>query len=576
MIRMKWLRQTLVLLATHMLATAAFGQSAADRLLALVPEDAGMTALVENLRDRRVPFLQSPIAAQMARSPELRAWWNTHGKRPWHSVDESVRAATGLPLAKAIDVLFGDAVVLSIHLPENGGPESAQGLFLLAPRDPALLKRLVDQINAREKTSGPLREVVPKKSEHGAYFVRRFQPGTKADEAYAILDDAILAWSNSEALIRRVLAQHVSGRGLSSNSRFKTVRESLPNEALVSLFIDPRFVERLAAKSATDGKRTETETHLAGLFERYLSAMRYAGASLVWRDGPAIETYETIDPEKLGRTLRRWTERTEGRGDWLARVPSSALWVVSARVDFVALLDLTLETVPDAQRQRVRRMLDAARGLLLGRDPREEIFPALGPGVIAYADAPRNAKPGEKPALVIGVALDASKDVRPALENALRTLLDLISLDDKKTAEESRISVVERAGQSVVALGTAPKAVAYVVTDEWLALGNDPDRVADFVVGQTEHSEQPSLLDAIPERITRSGGFGVVNLDRVIPQVSAHREEAAGELNLSVQDLDGLLAAGRLFRVAYFTTSVSKDSASVRRSVGMIGKLSGR
>jgi hypothetical protein len=246
--------------------------------------------------------------------------------------------------------------------------------------------------------------------------------------------------------------------------------------------------------------------------------------------------------------------------------------VVAARIDFVALLDLTLEIVPDSQRERAARILEVARGLLLGRDPRGEILPALGPVAVVYADAPPTAKPDQAPSLLIGVELDASKEVRPALENALRTLFNLIALDDKKSPEESRITVVERAGRTTVALGTPPAAVAYALTARRLAIGNDPDRVADFVADQGASVPERGLLATVPERITHAGGFGVVNLDRIVQRVAARRAKLAEEWNLSVQDLDGLLAAGGLFRFAYFTTTVGANSTSVRRTAGLIGR----
>lgn len=569
---MKWIRPALWILTAQLLAASAVAQTAADRLLKLVPEDAGMTAVVENFRDRRAPFLSSPIASQISHSPDVRAWWNAHGKAPWDSLEASMKAATGLPMPRIVDDLFGDAVVLSIDLPKDGGPQNAKGLFLLAPRNPALLKRLVDQINTHEKTAGTLLEVVPRKTEHGTYSLRRFQPGTKPEEAYVIVDDAILAWSNSEDLIAGVLKRNSAGGGLSNNPRFKAVRESLPADALLSLFIDPRFVERLASKSPKAGARDEAQSRLVALFERYLSATQYAGASLVWRDGPALETFEAIDPGKLDLPLRKWTGRTEGGEDLLARVPSTAFWVIAARMDLVALLDLMLDVVPESERERTGRILDAARGLLLGRDLREEILPALGPGVVAYSDMAEGAKPEVQPSLVVGVEIGKAHDVRAPLENALRTFMNLISLDAKKSAEESQIRVQERDGQTVVSLGQPPNSVSYAVTPEVLAIGNDPERVAGFIANR--RPEAQGSFATIPDRITRTGGFAVVNLDRVTDRVSSQRDRFAKEWNLSVADLDGLLAASRLFRLGYVTTTVAKDSASVRRSLGLLGKPS--
>jgi hypothetical protein len=67
-----------------------------------------------------------------------------------------------------------------------------------------------------------------------------------------------------------------------------------------------------------------------------------------------------------------------------------------------------------------------------------------------------------------------------------------------------------------------------------------------------------------------------LNLDRVVQRVAAHRAKLANQWNLSVQDLDGLLAVGGLFRFAYFTTTVGTNSTSVRRTAGLIGRPSPR
>lgn len=566
------LRPALVILTAQLLTASTLAQSPADRLLNLVPEDAGISVLVENFRERRAPFLQSSTATEIVRSPEVRAWWNTHGKQPWDALQASIKAATGEPVETIVDKLFGDAVVLSIHTPQDGGPESAKGLFLLAARDPALLKRLVEQINNLEKRSGTLVEVSTRKKEQGAYFVRRFRPGTKADEAYAILDDSILAWSNSENLIGDVLKRRATGQGLASSSRFKTVRGSLPDDSLLSLFIDPRFVERMASRSPKADKRTEGETRLLKLFGRYLSAVQYAGASVVWRDGPAVETFESVAPEKLDSALRKWSDQAQGRERLLARVPATALWIIAARIDLVASLDLVLDVVPEADRERVDRLLEVARGLLLGKDLRTEILPGLGPGVIGFADLAESSGPEAKPALVVGVEIRKPDDARPALENALRTVFNLLALDDKKTPDEVRLQKFERGGDRIVSLGTTPKSVAFAVTSELLAIGNDPERIAEFIAARTPASAPSPFVASLPEKVAKAGGFAVVNLDLVLRRVAGRRDKVAGDLNLSVSDLDGLLAAGRLFRLGYFTTTVSQDSASVRRSLGMIGK----
>ncbi len=230
--------------------------------------------------------------------------------------------------------------------------------------------------------------------------------------------------------------------GLRGATNSVRVRGRLPSRAVVSAYIDPRFVGRVLNAAPRESK--PGDPRIWEVLDRKASAWRYFGAVLEWRDGIILHTEEVVDLPKLGPSFARWAARTNHPDPSRLRVPPSALVFATLCLDAEVVFDLLDELVPEDARDRFENLRTVVQGLALGLDLRADVFPHLGPAVTAYVGRP---EPGEgAQGLPWAVELEVVRSVgghktASALENAFRTLLAVRALEAKgsdKLRVESR------------------------------------------------------------------------------------------------------------------------------------------
>jgi hypothetical protein len=564
-----WGRHVLVLALSLAapVATAAAGD--ADGLLRRVPSDAGAVLIVEGLAERSDAVLASPLVASLREVPAVRSWLVSDQAKELKRSGRDLASVLGL---KSIDELrtevLGTAVVLSIHLDEGRSADEARGLLLIQPRDRELLERTIARINAIETASGSLRSVQARSRKGLAFSVRRFAPGTKPDEGYVVLPDGAFAWSNSVALIERVIDGAAGDeRGVAGQGWFQPLRAGSPPGALATIAIDPRFVERL--DQTTEDDRAPS---LAALMKA-LAAMDGWGAALSWRDGPVVETIERYAPGRLAPELRAWAARPGGPEGLLSAIPADAPVVAAGHIDLAAAVSILERLVPEAERPRVDALALVATGLLLGRDARREVLPALGPGAVAYLDVGAGTGGATKPSLVAAIAIDpGARGVPEAIANASRTLLALAVLDDTK-----RLSMTRRDGPSgVEVIGLtgereAGPSLTLAAAPGRVVIGSAPEAVEAFLNGTGGFRKPAELGDAT--------SFVLVRVESAIGLVRAREAEvierlaATGRPAKEVErDLRAVLELLAPFRVAYATSRVTPDGGEARRSLALLGR----
>jgi hypothetical protein len=561
-------------------AATARAEGPADGLLRLVPPDAGVTLVVEDLRGHLSQFLDSPLADGLRRLPAVRAWLASDRFDQLRRSRRDIEAALGVDLAKIRDDLLGEAVVLTLQASPDGVPDHASGLLLSRVRDRDLLQRLIAAVNSGQKRDGELVEVSERKEGSTPYFLRKFRPGARPTEVYTILADGTFAWSNSEAMIRGVIGRSGGRPGLGDEPRFRKVRSALPADSAASLFVDPRFLERVAAADPRPRPAKPGDDRIEAMLRRYLSAVEYAGAALQWRDGFVLHTHEAIDPAKLDDPWTRWAAR-EGSADALVRrVPATALALATGHVDLGALADAAVDLVPEADRPRVDNMLAALRGILLGRDPRTAILPNLGPGLVAYLDTPPDRGTEIRFPLVVAVGLADDSGVSAALDNALQTLLALAALDPKRAEPGARVESRDVGGVRVTTLAGGRVPFAYALDRGALVLGSSPEAVAGFFASGPGGSADSRFRKLRAAYFPEAETFLFADLDGLRRWADAHRADLARRLAAdrhapaddARRDLDQVLALMGLFRGAYATSAIDKGFASAHRTFGLIAR----
>jgi hypothetical protein len=584
-----------------------------DALLRLVDPDAAVVVTVEGLRDQANAFFKSRLATDLEQLPAVREWFASEQFRQFESSRVQIETLLGAKLTDLRDELVGDAVVMALHLPPVAAADGSQarGLLLVRARDPALLNRVIGIVNSAQQDSGELSRVVERQRTGTTYFVREFPAeARRADEFYIAFGDGVFAASNSERLLESVIdrrIRHETGTesprvlpkgdaGLGDQPRFKTVQTQLPEPALARVFVEPRQFERLLAASSPPSKAADVQ--IMAMLIRYLASVDYAGLALTRNERSiAIHSVETLNPSHLDAWLRHWASDTRPTDLEIARVPPTALALASGQFDGIALLDAVTQLVPALDQPKFANMQTALGGLLLGQDLRTQVLPRLGPSVLAYFDIPgdveeqENATAKTPPAggwpfplvVVVSLAGDDGPANAPllaaALDNALRTVLAITALDDKRASGRSRITTRAIGGTAVTTLDP-PINFAYAIDQvrRRLILSTSSDAVVHYLEssGAAQSGERFHALRSatFPEALT----YACVDLDAVNQLAAKHRTRLLQFLSarqnrpaaLIDHDLAQVLALTRLFRAGFITSRLRADATAVHRSAGLI------
>jgi len=563
-------------------ARPALGDRPADGLLRLVPADSGLTLVVEDLNGTARRVGASPLAGELRRTGLARAWLASDAVAGLRQSLDEVRRVLEVGPTEALGKLAGEAVVLSLHAPPGAGPEAARGLVLSRVSDPTLLHRLNARLEAAWRDGGDLVRVEDRSHAGASYRARIFRPGVRPDDYTASFGERLFAWSNSEALIRGVLDRHAAGptaAGLGDSPGFRAVRDRLPADPMASLFVDPRFAERLLRSQAEP--LTPDESRWRATLARALGPVRYAGAALEWRDGPMLRVEEVADPSALAPALRRWAANSDGPAPAMRRIPPSALLIATGRVAPDALFDLAVGAVGDRDQPRLRAIILAVRGLLLGLDPRAEVVPNLGPGVLGYVEAPEAGDPGEPTRLPKVLALGvvggpAGERAARGVENLLRTVLAVYALEERhggglrletRAVAGGQVTTLTPEGPFAFAfvpgrfiLATSPAAVARA-----LAAGDDPrggerlDRLRRAVAPEARFVV---LADVRAARRAADGFRG-----EIVKRLAARRWLPISEADRQVGQV---LEFADLFEAAFLSASAEPDGSAFHQSLGLV------
>ncbi len=603
-------------------ARAAYPPAVVEDLLRLVPADASLVLTIEGLRDHVRSIGASRLAADLRRLPAVKSWLESEKYRHWKRSCSEIEASLGVKLADLRDQVLGDAVVLVLRLPADAPPDPsrARGLLLLRARDPALLVRLIDVINSSQRGSGELARVQDRRRAGTTYYVREFPENSgRPPEWYVGYPDGTFAFSNSEAMIQAVVDRKPPGPSpprvgstnvekpkevgpcLGDLPKLAAVRRRLPDRALARLYVDPRAIERLLTMAPRPAK--PADDRVVATLERHLASVEYAGAALVWRDDAiVVHAVETLDASRVDGWLRRWAGDSRACRAELRRVPKTAIALAAAHVDATALREAIDRVTPEGDHQRLRNMEALATGLLLGQDLASRVLPVLGPGVIAYLDAP--ADDGEKAqatpgrgrlfpvVLVVDLAGDpgranqptrgqvpAAPTVSDALENALRTVLTMMALDEKRGQGRAGLATTEVAGATVTTLST-PIPFAYAIDRNGgrLVLGTSAASVARYLEGASDPAAGARFRELQAVAFPGYETFVCVDLESLAGLAGRYREHLTRNLAARQKrtasdvekDLEHVLALAHLFRAAFIASRIEPDASAIHRCFGVI------
>lgn len=522
--------------------------SAVEKMLGRVPGEAAVTIAVEDLRGHWSRWKESGLLDRLKQAPPVERWLSSDDFRRLENSARDIEAMFQLSPSGIRDLVFGDAVVLSLHLSPGLPSGRAGGLLMVQPSDRPALDRMIDVINGMERASGALDDLEDRGGGTKRYTARVFRdPGRPADY-YATLEDGSFAWTNDEKLLQTVLAraQGQGPPGLVDHRCFREVTDALPKRAVVRLFADPTILAREASNAAG----TPSLEDLPEPLYRYARAVDFAAVALE-ADGDL--TLHEVDSLDVSRLPEGWRSKPGAGGSadpLIARTPAASLAMATAPVDYTLLYDLLLRSNQEmdaAARERVDTLL---RGLLMDRDPRVSVLSLLGPGTLAYL----SPNEGELPDAVMAVALNGDEGLARALENAIRTVLTLYALDAAKRKEDWRLVSHEAGGRRVTSMVREGQpgsgTMAFSVGPDALVVGMSPEAVSRFLEASPADADAATGFRAArTKHFPDSRTFFYADLQAAARTLASHRERLAAQIAERRGDSDRPSAAADLAQV---------------------------
>ena len=179
-----------------------------DAIAATGPPDAAVVLTVEGLRDQLHAFTSSRLLPGFKQLPAVQTWIESEKAQQLRQSRDQIEAVLGIKLSEICDDLIGDAVVLALRLSPEAPADASQarGLLLFQARNSALLERLIDAVNDKQKEGGELARVSARNTAEPLTTCASFlRAASRPSEWYVTYPDGTFAFSNSESLIQSVI-----------------------------------------------------------------------------------------------------------------------------------------------------------------------------------------------------------------------------------------------------------------------------------------------------------------------------------------------------------------------------------
>jgi hypothetical protein len=338
------------------------------------------------------------------------------------------------------------------------------------------------------------------------------------------------------------------------------------------------MIERLMTDAARSSKTAPDPPSL--MLTRYLAAVTQVGFAIEWRDGLMFHSHEVLEPEKLDPWLRKWLTRPASPVVSLANVPSTAVAVISANLDFEAIGEAARELISNSDRASIANLKLVAQGILLGHDPMTWIVPRLNSTILLYLDVEPdpNARPSMPWVAVVGwSSRDGLDDLTGPIDNALRTLFAFVAVDNAN--RPSKLKVETRTvgeARTTALLDEKRTVVAYRSFHDQLTLSNSLEAIARLGNG----SSNPTLSEFRAKYAANAETFLIVDAQRLAHEVKRLQGPIAKKLaaksrravDATERDLAQLIELVSLFRAFTFATLTTKDATEIHRSIGFIAR----
>lgn len=386
-----------------------------EQLLDYVPDKVGFCLVVTDLREHSEALLASPFVEQWQQSALGKALAMSDEVKQLAKFEKDVAALIGLDGKQLRDEVFGDALVLAYRPGPPGKPEQEQGLFLVHAREPKLLAKMIDQINAKQKEAGDLKTLEEKQYKGTTYFKRTEKKAT----TFYFLDGPVFLFTGQENMLEEALE-----RGLAKKDGeaplTRRFRELGADRTLLSLWINPRAFDAQLEADRVNKNKTPAEIAFANALTPYWKALDSIVVSAALEKELSVRLGLQMRTEELPAAARQFLKEAAKPSEVWSAMPEDAMFAVGGRLDLAALFEVLGEFMPEANRKNAREDLNRLIAAALGKeDFIKEVLPHIGPDFGMYVSAPPTSDKAWFPQTVLAVRVNDGAERPPFSRSVL-------------------------------------------------------------------------------------------------------------------------------------------------------------
>ena len=471
-------------LFTLLLASSLHAGATRDELLRYVPADIGFCLVVQDVRGHSNDLLASPFVREWSKSSFGSALLASGELKQLVKVSQYMEKYLGISPIQLRDEIFGDAFVFAYRPGPAGKPDQEQGLFLLRARNEKALAALVKKLNALQKLTGELKDLVEREHK-GVKYVRRVEG---KNTSYYLLRGSVLLFTGQEAFLKEAIERDKSLDAKAKPPLARRLEDLNLDGALVALTIEPRsFDAAVAGKAATD----PAAKTVAG----YWKALQGVGLGVHLHRDLQLSLTIKARTDQLPASARRFLASASKTSELWSSFPDNALFSMAGRLDASALYEVLGEFVTRASRESMEAGLERSLGAVLGKDVIKELLPALGPdwGLCLMAPSARGKHWAPRTLFALKVAPgDTTDPIDQALLKGAHTWAQLAVLGHNSKSPGQPIVLRSLLGDKVRVRylsgeGAFPPGIkpAFALKSGYLVLASSPDEVKRFKVAPT-------------------------------------------------------------------------------------------
>lgn len=532
----KWVVWSLLIVGGA--AAGAEDRAATRELFRLTPADMSACIVVEDAAAHIERFLASPLKQQIDELPLVKRWKDSAQYQGFLQAQALIPLYFGLtPRELGVEIL-GKSVVLAFRPGKHPGQDDV-GVILCRAADESALDRLVKTVTL----PNPGRKVETRQHRGVAYY-HRIELDRRPD--FLVRIGMVGALCDRESVVHAIIEASQGGPSLWDQATFREMRESTPEDSIVSFLVLPRAFEEQVATSV------HRDSPFGRAVMEFWRALDWGALSLRTGGGLHVGVHLKCEAARLGQVGRRWMDLLKEPRDFWKNVPAGSLAAAVLPLDGPSLVSILFELLPKSKGDELHRLAAVFRQLLPAYDVSQDLLPRMGPHLGILVTGPTEEAP------IMAVARMELRDVTPteagaltlsrAVEFAGRPVLVLMGLEQNRVSGDELVAAtILKEGVRVHALtGTRlwPQwfVPSFSVHDGAVYLASNPAAIRDWTKTPAEPFLESRVVRELAKRL--SPDYVPVlyaDVSKIRELCVAHRSDLARQIaGASIQ------AAGRI------------------------------